>query len=152
MADAESKVLKTGKANQALANSLEAEQLVSRVVKGAGGRLAAYTVGGLAGCPAGAAAAGGLTEAAQFIGKGKGNQYAHKLHNILSSKDFRNLIEKVGSGEDTSGLIRKLAQSKVMRDYAKAIGFGVEQAALVQWLSGATGSEAAPSQSTLQIR
>lgn len=148
MADAESKVLKTGKANQALANSLEAERLVNRVVKGAGGRLAAYTVGGLAGGPAGAAAAGGLTEAAQFISKGMGKNNADKLHNLLSSQDFRNLIEKIGNGEDTRGPIRKLAQSKAMRDYAKAIGFRGGQTALVQFLSGAVGPESAPGQPT----
>ena len=148
MADAESKVLKTGKANQALANSLEAERLINRVVKGAGGRLAAYTVGGLAGGPAGVAAAGGLTEAAQFIGKGMGKNNADKLHNLLSSQDFRNLIEKIGNGEDTRGPTRKLAQSKAMRDYAKAIGFRGGQTALVQFLSGAVGPESAPGQPT----
>lgn len=135
MADAESRVLKTGKANQALDNSLNAERLLNRVLKGAGGRLAAYTIGGVAGGPIGAAAAGGLAEGAQHIGKGMGKNTADKVHALLSGAEFRNLIETVGSGGNTDQAINRVAGSRPFIDYIKSIGIEAKEGK--NWLRSA---------------
>jgi hypothetical protein len=122
MADAESKVLKTGKANQALINSLDAEGLISRVTKGAAGRFGAYTIGGIAGGPVGAAAAGGLAEGAQYIGKNLGKDNADKVHKLLSSEEFRNLAVSTVTGEAVDRNINRVATSRPFVAYLKSIG------------------------------
>lgn len=135
MADAESKVLKTGKANQALDNSLNAERLLNRVLKGAGARLGAATVGGVAAGPVGVAVAGGLTEGAQYIAQGMGKKNADKVHALLSSEQFRNLIDNVGSGGNVDQAINRVASSRPFIDYLKSIGVEAKQGK--NWLRSA---------------
>lgn len=135
MADAESKVLKTGKANQALDNSLNAERLLNRVLKGAGARLGAATVGGVAAGPVGVAVAGGLTEGAQYIAQGMGKKNADKVHALLSSEQFRNLIDNVGSGGNVDQAINRVAGSRPFIDYIKSIGVETKQGK--NWLRSA---------------
>lgn len=135
MADAESKVLKTGKANQALDNSLNAERLLNRVLKGAGARLGAATVGGVAAGPVGVAVAGGLTEGAQYIAQGMGKKNADKVHALLSSEQFRNLIDNVGSGGNVDQAINRVSSSRPFIDYLKSIGVEAKQGK--NWLRSA---------------
>ena len=135
MADAESKVLKTGKANQALDNSLNAERLLNRVLKGAGARLGAATVGGVAAGPVGVAVAGGLTEGAQYIAQGMGKKNADKVHALLSSEQFRNLIDNVGSSGNIDQAINRVAGSRPFIDYLKSIGVEAKQGK--NWLRSA---------------
>ncbi len=135
MADAESKVLKTGKANQALDNSLNAERLLNRVLKGAGARLGAATVGGVAAGPVGVAVAGGITEGAQYIAQGMGKKNADKVHALLSSEQFRNLIDNVGSGGNVDQAINRVSSSRPFIDYLKSIGVEAKQGK--NWLRSA---------------
>lgn len=125
MADAENKVLKTGKANQ-VREQLNAEGLVSRITKGAAGRLGAYTLGGIAAGPVGAAAVGGLAEGAQYVGKNLGKDNFDKVHKLLSSDEFRNLMVSTVNGEAVERNINRVASSRPFIAYLKSIGAPVK--------------------------
>lgn len=115
MAEADSNVLRTGKANQALL-ALNAERLVSKVFKTTAVRAAGTVATGWAGGPI----AAGLAHAAQeTLGRG-GAKNAEKVHALLSSPEFRGLIDKIAADEGVDPAINKLASSKSFASFLPA--------------------------------
>ncbi len=111
MVDADSNVLRTGKANQALL-ALNAERLVSRVMKGTVARTVGTVAGGAAGGPVGA----GLAMATQEMLAHGGAKNTDRAHALLSSPEFRALIEKMGT-ESEDAAVNRLGGSKALREY-----------------------------------
>lgn len=113
MVDADGNVLRTGKANQALL-ALNAERLLSKVMKSTAARIVGTVAGGVAGGPVG----GGLAMATQeMLSRGSNSARSDKLHALLSSDAFRGLMERTASGDGVDGALNRLAGSKVLRDY-----------------------------------
>jgi hypothetical protein len=118
---------------------LNAESLLSKVVKGLGGAGAAGVATSMLGAdllttvvPVIAGAAG--PELAQrFAGKTN----ADKLHALMKSEKFRDLAVSVATGEGIDGNVNRVVGSKEFRDYAKLAGIDMKDAR--NWLiSGIT--------------
>jgi hypothetical protein len=163
MAAAESKIVQTGASNQPLLNALNAEGLVSRMAKSAtkravvtGGTAAA---GGIGGGPVGAAMGAGLAEAMQQASTQGGKSNLDKLHGVLSSEPFKELVEKVGNGTVKPADINKTANSSKFVRYAKTV-LGIKTFdGRKNWLQGAATAGATaqtrPEQqqtSTIEVR
>lgn len=140
VAAAENKIIRTGASNQPLINALNAEGLVGKVA-GATARVSAKVAGaaagGVTGGPAGAFVgqeiAGGI-EAALTSG-GKSN--LDKLHGVLVSEPFKDLVDKVATGTVREADINRVANDKAWRRYAKTV-LGIQTPAQRKaWLTSA---------------
>lgn len=126
MAAAESKIIRTGKANNPVLNSLRAEGLVSQIAKGsvrAGGRVAGGVAGGAVAGPLGAVggqeAGARIADALVSAGKNELDQ----MHALLSSENFRDLVVKVSTDENVTSAVSKVANDGPFRRYAqRALG------------------------------
>lgn len=151
MVEAENKVLKTGKANQALIGQLNADALLKKVIKGPATRLTSVTVGASAGDVTGAAAGSVINE---IIERAGGTVRSDKLHRLLASDEFRWLMEKAALGEATDGAANKLAGSKSFIEYAKGLPIPKDFKSRAAWIKSAfsqTGANAAPEPQTIQL-
>jgi len=151
MVEAENKVLKTGKANQALIGQLNADALLKKVIKGPATRLTSVTVGASAGDVTGAAAGSVINE---IIERAGGTVRSDKLHRLLASDEFRGLMEKVALGEATDSAANKLAGSKSFIEYAKGLPIPKDFKSRAAWIKSAfsqTGANAAPEPQTIQL-
>jgi len=137
IADAEANISKTGASTQI--NLLNAESLLSKLVKGFGGAAVAGGATSMLGAdllttvvPVIAGAAG--PELAQrFAGKTN----ADKLHALMKSEKFRDLAVSAATGEGIDGNVNRVVGSKEFRDYAKLAGIDMKDAR--NWLiSGIT--------------
>lgn len=136
MIEAENKVLKTGKANQALISQLNAESLLARTVKGA--------VSGAASKVVGRGIVGAVEELAQ---RGAGGPRSDRLHRVLASDEFRGLMEKTAMGAPTDGAVNRLAGSKAFVEYAKRLPGVKDFTSRAAWIKAAfaqTGANASP--------
>jgi hypothetical protein len=126
MARAENAVIKTGKANQPLINALNAESLVSNVAKGAMRRGAitggTAMAGGVAGGPVGAVVGGAIADALQKTATQAGKTSLDRLHSVLSSEPFKDLVEKVAIGDVPQSAVNKVANDGAFRKFAKILG------------------------------
>lgn len=125
VAEGEERIVRTGASNQPILNAMNAESLVSKVMQGTTRRIAvtgaSAAAGGVLGGPLGAAAAGGISEAMQeTISKG-GKTALEKVHGMLSSDAFRELVEKSATGQDTKRSINRLIGSKEYNNYAARV-------------------------------
>jgi hypothetical protein len=118
MVEAEAKVLKTGKANQAQLGQLNAENLLGKVAKSAGGRAVA-SIG--TGAVAGPVVAGGMQLASELATRAGGATRTDKLHRLLSSEEFRTLMEKTATGATPDTAINRVAASKPFIEFAKKL-------------------------------
>ncbi len=139
MAAGETKVLKTGKANQALATALNAESLVSNVLSAAtnrAGQAAAAAVGGASAGPAGAAAGAAMVGAAKQSLSGAGNSRLDKVHGLLTSPQFRQTIDRIAAGENPAAAAEGLWNSTAFHRFAKSVGAtsGLDRRALLKSL------------------
>ncbi len=151
MVEAENKVLKTGKANQALIGQLNADALLKKVIKGPATRLTSVTVGASAGDVTGAAAGSVINE---IIERAGGTARSDKLHRLLASDEFRRLMEKAALGEATDSAANKLAGSKSFIEYAKGLPIPKDFKSRAAWIKSAfsqTGANAAPEPQTIQL-
>lgn len=120
ISEGQSKVIMTGKANQPLINALNAESLVSKVMDGAAKRAAEAGISVATGGIAGRSVAGALSESVQAAtGASKSN--LDKLHGLLSSEPFRELVEKVGTGQDATRAVNRLSGSREWNSYAARV-------------------------------
>ena len=146
MARAENAVIKTGKSNQPLINALAAEGLVSSVAKSAGKRAAITSgssiAGGFVGGPLGAGAAAGAAEALQQAFSSAGKTNLDRLHGVLASEPFKELVEKVGTAEVKPANINKVASDNRFIRYAKTV-LGIKTfEGRKNWLEGAITASA----------
>lgn len=137
ISDAEKNIIRTGASTQL--NLLNAESLLSKVVKGLGGAAVAGGATSLLGAdllttigPVILGAAG--PELAQrFAGKTN----ADKLHALMKSDKFRDLAVSAATGEGVDRNVNRVVGSKEFRDYAKLAGIDMKDAR--NWLiSGIT--------------
>lgn len=137
MAAAETGVLKTGKANQGLAAAMQAESLVSNVMKAASGRAASAAgaaIGGATAGPAGAAAGAGLVNSAKQSLSGAGASRLDKVHNLFASPEFKSLLDRVAAGEDVAKAGQILWNAKAFHNLARSVG-ALRPAERKAWLS-----------------
>ncbi len=125
MAEAENRVLKTGKANQALGASMRAEGVISNVMgaaasKGATG--AGAVVGGAVGGPGGAAIGASLANTAEKAISGAGASRLDKVHTLLSSPEFRKAVEDIAGGVDPATASNPLMGSQAFHNLGRALG------------------------------
>jgi len=137
ISDASANIIGTGASTQI--NLLNAESLLSKIVKGLGGAAVAGGATSMLGAdllttvvPVIAGAAG--PELAQrFAGKTN----ADKLHALMKSEKFRDLAVSAATGEGIDGNVGRVVGSKEFRDYAKLAGIDMKDAR--NWLiSGIT--------------
>jgi hypothetical protein len=130
--DARAQVLTTGKANQALVESLKAEGLVGKVMQST---MAQRAVTGAAAMVPG----GGLVAPDIVNFMAKGNADAVKAAGkLFASDEFQKLaVEAATKAEPTTAALRRTAMSKAFGDFAKAARLPQSLDARVQWLQSA---------------
>jgi hypothetical protein len=130
--DARAQVLTTGKANQALVESLKAEGLVGKVMQST---MAQRAVTGAAAMVPG----GGLVAPDIVNFMAKGNADAVKAAGkLFASDEFQKLaVEAATKAEPSTAAMRRTAMSKAFGDFAKAARLPQSLDARVQWLQSA---------------
>jgi len=117
---ADSNVLRTGKANQVLANAMQAEGLIGRVLHSTGGQRVVQATAGAAGAtmggPMGAMVATPLAIAITAA-KPETLALAGKLFN---SAEFMRLAEEAAKGRAASATVQAVAQSPAFKAWAKS--------------------------------
>ena len=93
--------------------------------------MVASTLGG----PGAAVVAAGLAAAAPEIAQRVGKTNAQKLHNLMSSAEFRDLATSAATGDALDRNINRVAGSKQFRDFAKDVGIELKQGR--NWLRSA---------------
>lgn len=125
IAAAENKIVRTGASNQPLLNALNAEGLVSKLAAGAVRRGAVTggtaLAGGVAGGPVGAVVGGGIADALQQTATQAGKSNLDKLHGVLSSDPFRDLVEKVATGAVKPADVNRAANDRSFRRFAATV-------------------------------
>lgn len=141
VAAAEGKIVRTGASNQPLLNALNAEGLLSNVAKGAARRGAVTggtaVAGGVAGGPVGAVVGGAIADAFQQTATQAGKSNLDRLHGVLVSEPFKDLVDKVATGTVREADINRVANDKAWRRYAKTV-LGIQTPAQRKaWLTSA---------------
>lgn len=117
---ADSNVLRTGKANQALANAMQAEGLVGRVLHSTGGQRIVQATAGAAGAtmggPMGAMVA---TPLAIAITAAKPETLA-LAGKLFSSPEFMRLAEQAAKKQAADATVRAVANSPAFKAWAKS--------------------------------
>lgn len=124
MAAAEGKIVRTGASNQPILNALKAETLTARTMeatKRVGARTMGAMAGGAVGGFPGAAAGQEVASALQSALTQGGKSNIDKLHTLLSSEGFRDLVEKVGTGEGVDRAINRVANDGPFRRFARSV-------------------------------
>ena len=125
VAMAENKIVRTGASNQPLLNALNAEGLVSKLAAGAVRRGAVTggtaLAGGVAGGPVGAVVGGGIADALQQSASQAGKSNLDKLHSVLASEPFKDLVEKVADGTVKPADVNRTANDKGFRRFATTV-------------------------------
>lgn len=121
VAEGDSRIIKTGKSNQPILNALNAESLVSKVLDGAVRRVAEAGLSVATGGLAGRSVAGAIGESVQNAVQGSSKSSLEKVHGMLSSDAFRELVEKSATGQDTKRSINRLIGSKEYNNYAARV-------------------------------
>jgi hypothetical protein len=121
IAIADSNVLRTGKANQALVGALTADGLIGSVLHSTGGQRAVQAVsigaGGLVGGPLGAMAAGPIATA---LTKGTPDILA-KTGKLFASPEFQKLAVEAAAGSPTQASIAALQSAPVFKLWARSL-------------------------------
>lgn len=139
MAAAEAKIVRTGASNQPLINALNAQGLIGRTVdasKRIGSRVAGAAVGGSMGGPGGAAMGYEVGSAIEAALQSSGKSRLEKLHGVLSSEPFKELVEKVGTGEAKQADVNRAANTPQFRTFARMLGISTFEGRK-NWLQGA---------------
>ncbi len=125
MAAGETKVLKTGKANQALASAMNAESFVTNVLSAAtnrAGQAAGAAAGGVAAGPVGAGVGAAMVGAAKQSLSGAGNSRLDKVHGLLTSPQFKTTLDRIAAGDDPATAGEGLWNSVAFHKFAKSVG------------------------------
>lgn len=126
MARAENYVLKTGKSTQGLDNAMKAEGILGAVfgdVADRGSAAAGAAAGGLVAGPGGAAAGVGLAQAVRSAVAGGGASRLDKVHKLLTSTDFVDVVEDIAKGANPDEAVQRLWGSPAFHKLAKSLGY-----------------------------
>lgn len=136
--EARANVLTTGKANQALVESMKAEGLVSKVMESTAGKAVTTGVAAIGGGPIAAAATTGVMSALSS-GKKDAVEAAGKL---FASDEFQKLaIEAATRGDASKEAIKRLSVSQSFMNFAKAANLPRDPGKLEQWIVNALQTE-----------
>lgn len=136
--EARANVLTTGKANQALVESMKAEGLVSKVMESTTGKVVTTGVAAMGGGPIAAAATTGVMSALSS-GKKDAIEAAGKL---FASDEFQKLaIEAATRGDASKEAIKRLSMSQSFKNFAKAANLPRDPGQLEQWIVKALQTE-----------
>lgn len=163
VAMAENKIVRTGASNQPLLNALNAEGLVSKLAAGAVRRGAVTggtaLAGGVAGGPVGAVVGGGIADALQQPASQAGKSNLDKLHSVLASEPFKDLVEKVADGTVKPADVNRTANDKGFRRFATTVlgikDFDGRRNWLQSAMTAGASTQATPEQqptSTIEVR
>ena len=144
IADAETRISSTGKANQLALQTLTSQSFLAKVMQSSlqrtGGAVGAG-IGAMFGGPVGAGAGATLGEAVQTTLRGLQGDNLTTLHNLLSSDEFRNLASDIAAGAPTAQSGNRLMATRTFRDYLE--GIGVPAANGANWLRSVMSIEEA---------
>lgn len=130
--DARAQVLTTGKANQALVDSLKAEGLIGKVMQSTMTQRA--VTGAVSMMPGGGIVAPDIV---RFMSKGN-SEAVKAAGKLFASDDFQKLAtEAATKAEPSATTVRRAAMSKAFNDFAKAAKLPQSIDARVQWLQAA---------------
>lgn len=136
--EARANVLTTGKANQALVESMKAEGLVSKVMESTTGKVVTTGVAAMGGGPIAAAATTGVMSALSS-GKKDAVEAAGKL---FASDEFQKLaIEAATKGDASKEAIKRLSMSQSFMNFAKSANLPRDPGKLEQWIVNALQTE-----------
>lgn len=136
--EARANVLTTGKANQALVESMKAEGLVSKVMESTTGKVVTTGVAAMGGGPIAAAATTGVMSALSS-GKKDAIEAAGKL---FASDEFQKLaIEAATKADPSKEAIKRLSMSQSFKNFAKAANLPRDPGQLEQWIVKALQTE-----------
>lgn len=136
--EARANVLTTGKANQALVESMKAEGLVSKVMESTAGKAVTTGVAAMGGGPIAAAATTGVMSALSS-GKKDAIEAAGKL---FASDEFQKLaIEAATKADPSKETIKRLSMSQSFKNFAKAANLPRDPGQLEQWIVKALQTE-----------
>lgn len=130
--DARAQVLTTGKANQALVDSLKAEGLIGKVMQSTMTQRA--VTGAVSMMPGGGIVAPDIV---RFMSKGN-SEAVKAAGKLFASDDFQKLAtEAATKAEPSATTVRRAAMSKAFNDFAKAAKLPQSIDARVQWMQSA---------------
>lgn len=136
--EARANVLTTGKANQALVESMKAEGLVAKVMESTAGKAVTTGVAAMGGGPIAAAATTGVMSALSS-GKKDAIEAAGKL---FASDEFQKLaIEAATKADPSKEAIKRLSMSQSFKNFAKAANLPRDPGQLEQWIVKALQTE-----------
>jgi hypothetical protein len=136
--EARANVLTTGKANQALVESMKAEGLVGKVMESTLGKAVTTGVAASGGGPIAAAATTGIMNALSS-GKKDAIDAAGKL---FASDEFQKLaIEAATKADPSKEAIKRLSMSQSFMNFAKAANLPRDPGKLEQWIVNALQTE-----------
>lgn len=156
LSDADKAISRTGASTQL--QLLNSERLLSRILMASGGAAGAGLIGSMLGGPGAAIVGAGLAAAAPEIAQRVGKTNAQKLHNLMSSTEFRDLATSAATGDALDRNINRVAGSSAFRDFAKTIGLELKQgrnwlrSAVTAGAVGEVGPEAGPPQNAIMVR
>lgn len=156
LSDADKAISRTGASTQL--QLLNSERLLSRILMASGGAAGAGLIGSMLGGPGAAIVGAGLAAAAPEIAQRVGKTNAQKLHNLMSSTEFRDLATSAATGETLDRNINRVAGSNAFRDFAKAVGIELKQgrnwlrSAMTAGAVGEVGPEAGPPEGAIMVR
>jgi len=133
LSDADKAISRTGASTQL--QLLNSERLLSRILMASGGAASAGLIGSMLDGPGAAIVGAGLAAAAPEIAQRVGKTNAQKLHNLMSSTEFRDLATSAATGDALDRNINRVAGSSAFRDFAKTIGLELKQGR--NWLRSA---------------
>lgn len=133
ISDADKAISRTGASTQL--QLLNSERLLSRILMASGGAAGAGLIGSMLGGPGAAIVGAGLAAAAPEIAQRVGKTNAQKLHNLMSSAEFRDLATSAATGDALDRNINRVANSRSFRDFAKVAGIELKQGR--NWLRSA---------------
>lgn len=152
--DARANVLTTGKANQALVESLNAEGIIAKIMDSTAAKRAVGAVAGLGGPVTGAV----MPDIMQAMSKGNPDA-VRAAGKMFSSPEFQAVLtEAATQPEVTERAINRAVSSQRFRDFAKTIGLELKQGR--NWLRSAItagavqemGPEAGPPEGAIMVR
>lgn len=133
--DARAQVLTTGKANQALVESMRAEGLVGKVMQSTMTQRAVGAAAGMGGPIAGAV----MPDVVRFM-SGSGNSI-NAAGKLFASDAFQKLVTEAATKPQVSeSLMMRVANSRELQDFAKAAKIPATRGALYGWLQAAMQS------------
>jgi len=156
LSDADKAISRTGASTQL--QLLNSERLLSRILMASGGAAGAGLIGSMLGGPGAAIVGAGLAAAAPEIAQRVGKANAQKLHNLMSSAEFRELATSAATGDALDRNINRVAGSGAFRDFAKAAGIELKQgrnwlrSAITAGAVGEAGPEAGPPEGAIIVR